>query len=263
MAPGKLLAEWFWIDRWMGSSAFGLPIAVRGLYREMLTQAWLRGARLPNDHDQIRRFIGVTKAEWRASWPRVERFWRVEGESIVNDTQIEIYQEAVRRLTVNGRRAQAGAQARWKDSVSNAQAHAQVEPKQCPPVSVSVSGLRPKKEPSSADADYEAFRQAYPVSRRVGGKLARNAFRSALERTTVGVMLAALEQHKRSEQWQTPKLIPLMTTWLNQERWLQVLPEPKAEPVPYECPHDPHCFDGQFRCRQRTQLAEFRKAESA
>src|SRR3990167_569604 len=65
-----------------------------------------------------------------------------------------------------------------------------------------------KKEPSSADADYEAFRQAYPVSRRVGGKLARNAFRSALERTTVGVMLAALEQHKRSEQWQTPKLIP-------------------------------------------------------
>jgi len=120
-----------------------------------------------------------------------------------------------------------------------------------------------KKEPSSADADYEAFRQAYPVSRRVGGKLARNAFRSALERTTVGVMLAALEQHKRSEQWQTPKLIPLMTTWLNQERWLQVLPEPKAEPVPYECPHDPHCFDGQFRCRQRTQLAEFRKAESA
>lgn len=38
-------------------------------------------------------------------------------------------------------------------------------------------------------------------------------------------MLTALEQHKRSEQWQTPKLIPLMTTWLNQERWNQVLPE--------------------------------------
>ena len=60
MAAEKLLAEWFWIDRWMGSSAFGLPIEIRGLYREMLSQAWRRGARLPNDHEQIKRMTGVT-----------------------------------------------------------------------------------------------------------------------------------------------------------------------------------------------------------
>jgi len=130
-----------------------------------------------------------------------------------------------------------------------------------------------KKELTSADADFEAFRQAYPASRRVGGKAAKTAWANAMcvnparhplsRAGRIAEIMPALEQHKRSEQWQTPKLIPLMTTWLNQERWLQVLPEPKAEPVPYECPHDPPCFDGQFRCRQRTQLAEFRKVESA
>jgi hypothetical protein len=82
---------------------------------------------------------------------------------------------------------------------------------------------------SSADADYERFRDAYPVSRRVGGKAARRAFSEAMKGKPPGhldAMIAAVEQHKRSEQWQSPKLIPLMTTWLNGERWVQVLPPP-------------------------------------
>lgn len=81
---------------------------------------------------------------------------------------------------------------------------------------------------SSADADFETFRMAYPVSRRVGGKTARSAYKSAAKKVTLPIMLAALSQQQRSEQWQTPKLIPLMTTWLNQERWNQTLPEPKG-----------------------------------
>ncbi len=78
---------------------------------------------------------------------------------------------------------------------------------------------------SSAHADFETFRTAYPVSRRVGGKIAQNAYKSAAKKTTLAEMMTALAQHLRSEQWQTPKLIPLMTTWLNQERWNQTLPE--------------------------------------
>src|SRR3954467_10029089 len=65
----KLLGEWFWTDRWMGSSAFLLPMEPRGVYREMLTQAWRRGARLPNDHETIRRAIGCTDSEWKRCWP--------------------------------------------------------------------------------------------------------------------------------------------------------------------------------------------------
>lgn len=77
------------------------------------------------------------------------------------------------------------------------------------------------------DDGYERFTQAYPAARRVGGKLAKRAFVAAMQGKNgahLDAMLTALEQHKRSEQWQRG-IVPLMTTWLNQERWAQVLPE--------------------------------------
>ena len=95
----------------MGSSAFLLPMEARGVYREMLTQAWRRGASLPNDHEAIRRAIGATVGEWRRSWPVVKKFWRVEGEMLVNETQQGIYAEAKGRSEKASRRGQAGAQA--------------------------------------------------------------------------------------------------------------------------------------------------------
>lgn len=117
--PDKLLAEWFWVDRWMGSRGFLLPIAPRGLYREMLTQAWRRGAKLPNDHEAIRRAIGVTLKEWRDYWPLVSRFWKVEkdeeggGEFLVNPTQQEIYATTMSLAGVRSRAGKAGNAKRW------------------------------------------------------------------------------------------------------------------------------------------------------
>ncbi len=112
MAAEKLLAEWFWIDRWMGSSAFLLPMEARGLYREMLSQAWRRGARLPNNHDEIRRATGASLGEWRRAWPKIEKFWRVSGQFLINDTQAEVYEDAKARQDRAQARAQAAAQAR-------------------------------------------------------------------------------------------------------------------------------------------------------
>lgn len=85
------------------------------------------------------------------------------------------------------------------------------------------------------EAEFKQFTSVYPVSRRVGGKTGRSAFAAAMQGkdgADLDAMLAALEQQKRSEQWQTPKLIPLMTTWLNQERWVQVLPEAATRQEP-------------------------------
>lgn len=138
----KLLAEWFWIDRWVGSSAFGLNLEARGLYREMLTQAWRRGAWLPNDHDQIRRFVGVTSAEWKRTWKFVERFWRVDGDRLVNDTQVEVYTDACDRQRRASDRGIAGAKARHKHDASSAQAPAQAELEHKPLITVSVSDHR-------------------------------------------------------------------------------------------------------------------------
>lgn len=142
MPQNKLLAEWFWIDRWVGSSAFSLPIDARGLYREMLTQAWRRDARLPNDPDQIRRMTGVTTDEWKRCWPKVKRYWRVRGDSLINETQLEIYAEAKGRAERASRRGLSGAQALHKRRNGSAkeptQAPAQAVP-EVKPLSLSLS----------------------------------------------------------------------------------------------------------------------------
>jgi uncharacterized protein YdaU (DUF1376 family) len=114
MAAGeKLIAEWFWTDRWVGSRGFLLPMEARGLYREMLTQAWRRGARLPNDPEAIRRAVGATLSEWRRCWPRVKPFWKVEGSFIVNNTQVGVYQETIARQKNYVTRATRAARVRW------------------------------------------------------------------------------------------------------------------------------------------------------
>lgn len=77
-----------------------------------------------------------------------------------------------------------------------------------------------------ADEQFEQFVQAYPAARRQRGYLATTLFLAALEKVSFETLMAALAQQQRSEQWQTPRHIPLMTTWLEQERWIQVLPEP-------------------------------------
>lgn len=127
----KLLAEWFWTDRWMGSSAFGLPIEARGLYREMLTQAWRRECRLPNDHEAIQRIVGCTKPEWRRCWPKIERYWLVDGSSLVNATQVEVYGRAMAGALKASDRARDAAHARWQRKHSSGNAQALLV--QCPP----------------------------------------------------------------------------------------------------------------------------------
>lgn len=117
----------------MGSRGFALPLHARGLYREMLTQAWRRGAKLPNDYDMIRRCCGVTGREWKQSWSLVQPFWRVDGDAIVNDTQQEVYAEALRLSANASRRGLAGARARLQQRASNAQAPGQALPESKPP----------------------------------------------------------------------------------------------------------------------------------
>lgn len=112
----KLLAEWFWTDRWMGSSAFLLPIEPRGLYREMMTQAWRRGARLPADHATIRRAVGCSMEEWDRCWPSIAKYWRNDGEWLVNDTQLKVWAEARLRESKASIKGKKGAAARWSQS---------------------------------------------------------------------------------------------------------------------------------------------------
>jgi predicted transcriptional regulator len=79
------------------------------------------------------------------------------------------------------------------------------------------------------DSAFARFQAAYPAARRKGGYLVEQLFVSAYERRGEQ-LFATLENHKASEQWENPKLIPGMDLWFKEERWRQTLP-PKSEAV--------------------------------
>lgn len=169
----KLFAEWFWTDRWTGSRGFCLPMEPRGLYREMLTQAWRRGGQLPNDHEAIRRITGCTEKEWKRCWPLVQPFWTVEGEYLVNVVQVVFYSEAKAASDAAQAKAKLGASTRWaepKEYPSNAQASTeqrsgspQAVPKESPLITDSDLLKNSKKKNSSVGEPAPNARSARPI----------------------------------------------------------------------------------------------------
>jgi uncharacterized protein YdaU (DUF1376 family) len=141
----KLRAEWFWTDRWQGSDGWLLPMEPRGLYREMLTAAWRRGARLPSDPEAIRRATSCTEGEWARCWPIIQHYWKPAGPYLVNQVQLQVYAEALDGVEAKSNKARDAANKRWErerarqdaDARAYAQAPAQASPEhmlaQCPP----------------------------------------------------------------------------------------------------------------------------------
>ena len=81
------------------------------------------------------------------------------------------------------------------------------------------------------DQRFAQFWESYPAARRQRGYMVETLFLHAVASVTFEALLLALEQHKRSDQWQTERLIPNMRTWLEEERWYQVLPATKLSPA--------------------------------
>lgn len=109
----------FWVDRWRGSSASYLPLDARGLYREMLSEAWARGANLPNDHEAIRRICRVTEAEWDRCWPQIASHWETRGDLLINTTQLELYSDYLRYYTGKSEAAKLSTPARYSNRNAN------------------------------------------------------------------------------------------------------------------------------------------------
>jgi len=71
---------------------------------------------------------------------------------------------------------------------------------------------------AEADRNFEKFWFAYP--RHEGKQQARKAFdKLRVDDALLGVMVNAITQQKRSQQWSDPRFIPYPATWLNGRRW--------------------------------------------
>jgi hypothetical protein len=86
-----------------------------------------------------------------------------------------------------------------------------------------------KKEPAEAEASlsFEDFWQAYP--RKVGKKSAETAYKKIKpSQRLFAKMIETIEAFKKSKQWQDEngRFIPNPSTWLNQGRWDDEIPDP-------------------------------------
>lgn len=85
-------------------------------------------------------------------------------------------------------------------------------------------------ETTPLDIAFETFKAAYPSERRYFGRIVNQLFVDAIQggKTTLVQMMAALENHKASAQWQDPSKIPNPEKWLTQERWNATMPPQRA-----------------------------------
>jgi uncharacterized protein YdaU (DUF1376 family) len=89
----------------------------RGAYMVLLAEAWMDGARLPNDRESIRALLGIDDD---TVWKRIERFVldrcfepSEDGVWLVNPPQVAIYAETLETFERNRNQRRGAAKARW------------------------------------------------------------------------------------------------------------------------------------------------------
>jgi len=129
MAKDKLRAEWFWVDRWTSSTGGMLPMEARGLYRELLSQAWIRGGKLPFDSEELCLIARCRQSEWKRCWPLVEPHWVVEDGSMWNETQLKIIQKGNEIRAFRSKAGSKGGSKTQANRRAKAKANAQAKSK--------------------------------------------------------------------------------------------------------------------------------------
>jgi hypothetical protein len=96
------------------------------------------------------------------------------------------------------------------------------------------SKVKYSKVKESKVKDFEVFWKEYP--KKVGKGKARDVFNKIIKITTLDILLTAIDNQSKSEQWtkDNGQFIPNPATWLNQERWedeIQIKTPEKKKPT--------------------------------
>lgn len=110
--------HWFKFNRgdYMRRTA-GWPPAARLAFLELSFAQWDDGS-LPVDESDVRSLVpGLSNAEWRDAWPRLDRLFAIAGDCRI-DPEIDALREATLRAKKSrSEMASRAARARWKDRV--------------------------------------------------------------------------------------------------------------------------------------------------
>lgn len=237
MASDKAPAyQWYPKDYEADETVKLMSYEQEGIYRRLLDHQALHGS-IPSDPAQIAMLVPkVSPARFSRLWPTFScKFVRC-GDRLVNQKLEKVKAGTAKFKADKEAAGRASAAARLEQTGNNQpntppnSARTVVSTAPEPASASSSASSSPKELSREADEDFQVFTRAYPAHKRQGGYLTVQAFLAARTHVGMPVLLAALEQHKRSEQWQTARYVPLMQTWLEDKRWLAQM----AEPAPAE-----------------------------
>jgi len=196
-----------------------------GAYIVLLSHNWLAGS-IPSDTAEIAKIVKVPAPRFAKMWRgALSECFTKRGTVLTNE---RLDRERKKQIAFREKQAEFGKRGGRRVALTDPTStlKGQQSPREpshygeCKP----ETGSLDKKE-ERLDLALERFQQAYPAARRKGGYIVTTAFFDAAVRAGgSAVLMAALENHKASEQWSNPRLIPGMDVWLSEERWRQELP---------------------------------------
>jgi uncharacterized protein YdaU (DUF1376 family) len=211
-----------------------MSAAERGVYIMLLLYSWLDGG-LSTDHAVLARLGGVKLSQFERMWksgPLSECFTERRGK-LYNDRLEEERRKQVafrERQAENGKKGGRPITQALAKPLDNQKGW--VNPRELNPrvADRNSNVLSSSKREKENDVAFAEFRDAYPKERRKGGHLIEQEFlRATTEAGGHEALMAALVNHKASEQWANPRMIPGMDVWFREERWRQVLPVAMSE----------------------------------
>lgn len=210
------------------------------VYRRLLDLCYMREKPLPPETQSVSRLIRLGSEEETKAVQTVLNEFFVLTEKGWTNARVEVeINKANHRSDVARKNGKAGGRPRkTQQEPSGFQKKTQREPSGNPVESYPIPNTQdpipntPPRPQGGVAAAFERFWSAYP--KKIGKGQAEKAFVKARLNGSLPAVLQALEDQKRSEQWQKEngQFVPNPATWLNQRRWEDELTPSQASATP-------------------------------
>ena len=200
-----------------------MSMAQKGAYITLICYCW-REDKLPNNEDYIRKLLGNIP-KWKTLWNGIKHKFEIQGDYLLHPRleKEKIKQEEYRnKKSIAGKK---GMEKRWnKPKIIDNTVNNSLITKNNSSSSTSSSIAHSSDIYTSS---FNEFWEIYP--RKVGKKKALQEWHKINhDDGLLTRILESLEKQKKSKQWDNKQFIPHPATWLNQERWDDLI-EPDSD----------------------------------
>ena len=195
-----------------------MSMAQKGAYITLICYCW-REDQLPNNPDYIRKLLGNVP-KWKTLWNGIKHKFEIRGNYLVHPRleKERIKQEEYRKKKSNA--GKKGMKKRWGKLHNNDNTVKEVLITKNNSSSSTSSSIAHSSDIYTSS--FNEFWEIYP--HKVGKKKAMEVWNKLKpDDESIERIIDALKKQKETRQWQDKLYVPHPATWLNQERWNDII----------------------------------------